>query len=80
MPLKIVITSTEVEKNPRFLGRARSSSVVMKSSFIHVGSYVTTVMAVDPTSGNLIDDYSIVSQVTTPSSEKSYFKIDKHSG
>ena len=54
--------------------------IVFKSNYIHVGSYVTTVVAYDPVTLELIEDYSIVSQMTTPSSEKTYFKIDPRNG
>ena len=74
-----MITTGTNEKSPRFESGSQST-VHLRSNFIHAGSYVTTVVAYDPITATPIEDYSIVDQVTTPNSEKNYFKIDQQSG
>jgi hypothetical protein len=76
--MKLIITSDSSDKYPIF--ETNSSVVIFKSSFIHVGSYVTTIIAHDPTTGFLIEDYSIVSELVTPNSGKTYFRINAYSG
>jgi hypothetical protein len=78
VPLKLVLTDEKENRYPIF--ENNSTVVFVKSNFIHVGSYVTTVTAYEPVSRELVEDYSIVSEITTPHSEKKVFKIDKKSG
>lgn len=52
----------------------------LKSNFINIGFHVMSAIAYDPATRSLVDDYELASQVTSPFTNKDYFKVDKKTG
>lgn len=50
------------------------------SEYAHIGSYITTVIAYDPITFQLIEKYAIVTEDPYPKSLNKYFKIDSLTG
>ncbi|CAF0789975.1 unnamed protein product [Brachionus calyciflorus] len=78
IPFKIVLVSGLVNKSPVFLNSTLNISSI--SNYVHAGSYITTVTAYDPTTSQLIEKYSIVSEKSKPESNQKFFKIDSLTG
>jgi hypothetical protein len=69
------ITGSEV---PIFINTNRNITNI--PSFAYVNSQITSVIAYDPSTKRAIDNYIILSEISTPTSAQRYFKVNSKTG
>lgn len=78
VPFKLILIRESTLKPPEFI--QNSINITNLSEYAHIGSYITTVIAFDPVSLQLIEKYSIISEDSYPRLFDRYFKIDSLTG
>ncbi len=63
---------------PVFINTNQNISYI--PSFVYVNSQITSVTAYDPSTKRAIDNYLILSEISTPPSAQRYFKINSKTG
>ena len=77
VPFKLVLTHSALNKNPVFINTP--TTITNVSNYAHIGSFIVGVVAYDPLSNQLVNDYSII-YPNFDSLANQQLKIDKQTG